>query len=159
MSRPRAEASRVQINARLVREKDRARARELRRLVMYGAAIVVPLLVYVWQRVEFIRLSYRVEALQKQQQDLLEINKRAIVERSLLMAPDRIERLARKQLGLIDPLPDDVRRVTVTDGQVNEIGGGPVAERSLSEGRRSGRGYVAASAGALPLPASSGETP
>ena len=53
----RAEGLRLQINARLVKEKDRARARELRRLLFYGAAIVVPLLVYVWQRVEFLQLS------------------------------------------------------------------------------------------------------
>ncbi len=57
----RAEGLRLQINARLVKEKDRARARELRRLLIYGAAIVVPLLVYVWQRVEFVQVSYRVE--------------------------------------------------------------------------------------------------
>ena len=117
----RAEGLRLQINARLVKEKDRARARELRRLLIYGAAIVVPLLVYVWQRVEFLQVSYRVEALKKERQELQERNKQLTVERSFLTSPDRIEHLARTQLGLIDPPPSDVRRVQVIDGHINEV--------------------------------------
>jgi cell division protein FtsL len=118
----RAGSPRLQINARLVKEKDRARARELRRLLLYGAAIVVPLLVYVWQRVEFLRVSYKVEALKKERQQLQEQNKQLGVERSFLLSPDRIERLARKELGLVDPPPTDVRRVAVIDGRINEVG-------------------------------------
>jgi len=117
----RAEGLRLQINARLVKEKDRARARELRRLLIYGAAIVVPLLVYVWQRVEFVQVSYRVEALKKERQELQEKNKQLTVECSFLTSPDRIEHLARTQLGLIDPPPSDVRRVQVIDGHINEV--------------------------------------
>ena len=112
---------RLQINARMVKEKDRARARELRKLAIYGAAIVVPLLVYVWQRVEFLRISYQVEALKKDRGDLQEQNKRLVVERSFLLSPDRIERLARHDLGLVDPPPGDVRRVAVIDGHINEV--------------------------------------
>jgi len=117
----RADGPRLQINARLVKEKDRARARELRRLLFYGAAIVVPLLVYVWQRVEFLQLSYRVEALKKERQQMQEQNKQLTVERSFLTSPDRIEHLARTQLGLIDPPSSDVRRVQVIDGHINEV--------------------------------------
>jgi len=112
---------RLQINARLVKERDRARARELRRLLVYGAAIVVPLLVYVWQRVEFLSLSYEVEGLKKERQQLQEQNKQLTLERSFLLSPDRIERLARKELGLVDPQPSDVRRVAVIDGKINEV--------------------------------------
>ena len=117
----RAENPRLQINARLVKERDRARARELRKLVLYGAAIVVPLLVYVWQRVEFLRVSYRVEALKRERQQLQDQNKQLGVERSFLLSPDRIERVARKELGLVDPQPSDVRRVAVVDGHINDV--------------------------------------
>ena len=117
-----ASSLRLQINARLVKEKDRARARELRRLLLCGAAIVVPLLVYVWQRVEFLRVSYEVEAFKRERQQLQEQNKQLTVERSFLLSPDRIERLARKELGLVDPSPTDVRRVAVIDGKINEVG-------------------------------------
>jgi len=60
---------------------------------------VVPLLIYVWQRVEFLRVSYDVEALKKERLQLQEQNKQMGVERSFLLSPDRIERLARKRSG------------------------------------------------------------
>jgi len=110
------------MNARLVRERDRARARELRRFVIYGAVIVAPLLAYVWQRVEFIRVSYEVESLQKERQAETERQKQLALERSYLLAPDRIEKLARKQLGLNDPAPESVRRVRVIDGRIDTFG-------------------------------------
>jgi len=80
------------------------------------------------------------------------------LERSLLMAPDRIERMARKQLGLVAPHPEDVRLVTVTDGRIDEVGG-PIAGREPSERRRSVHGFAAASVGTLPLPAPRERTP
>ncbi len=148
-------AGSLRLNARLVREKDRARARELRRLALYGAAIVVPLLVYVWQRVDFIRLSYKVEALGKERQELVERNRQLTVERSLLLSPDRIERVARKQLGLSDPPPADVRRVQVIDGRVDEIGS-PLAagprDRRRGGDAREGEGVLAAAAAMVPYP-------
>lgn len=145
----RPDRPRLQINARLVKEKDRARAGELRRLLVYGAVVVVPLLVCVWERVEFLRISYRVEELKKDRQDLLETNKELTVERSLLLSPDRIEKLARHQLGLSDPSPEDVRRVVVIDGHVNEVSG-QVAE-AAERHRESGR-FVAAVAAAAVRP-------
>jgi cell division protein FtsL len=110
---------RLRINARLVRERDRARARELRRLLIHGALIAVPLLAYVGQRVDFIRQSYRVAKLKQEKQGLLEAHKQLVVERSYLLAPDRIEALARRQLGLVDPAPEDVRPVMLRDGRVD----------------------------------------
>ncbi len=169
MTRSRAHDSRLRMNARLVREKDRAKARDLGRFVLYGAAIAAPLLVYVWQRVEFIRLSYRVEQLQKEKQDLVEINKRMAVERSLLMSPNRIERVARQQLGLVDPQPEDVRRVAVAGGVPEEQpgpvttlpadGSAPTPAPARPDTRRPARRYTAASAGAFPLPRPQKETP
>ena len=124
--RSRADTSRLHLNARLVREKDRARARELRWLLLGCTAIALTLLVYVWQRVDFIRMSYEVEGLKTEVQEQRELNEALRVERSLQRAPDRIEKLARRRLGLTDPPPQDVRRVVVIDGTIDELGG-PVA--------------------------------
>lgn len=148
----RAERPRLHINARLVKEKDRARARELRRLLIHGALIVVPLLVYVWQRVDFIRLSYRVEQLAQERKQLQETKRQLTIERSSLLAPDRIERLARRTLGMVDPTPEEVRRVTVIDGRVDEVPG-PVAGK---ERPAPGDGGLVA-AGVLASPPAVGE--
>ena len=69
-----------------MRERDRARARELRWVLLAGAAIVIPLLGYVWQRVEFIRTSYHIDDLQQQRQELRELNKQMTIERAMELA-------------------------------------------------------------------------
>ena len=129
----RAERPRLRINARLVREQDRERARELKRFLVYGALVVAPLLAYVWQRIDFIRLSYRVEALRREKASLEDTHRALTVERSHLLAPDRIETMARRRLGLFDPDPQDVRRVLLVGGRVDTL-----ADRAVPGGAEPG---------------------
>ena len=150
MTRSRPRRSKLRLNARLIREKDRARALELRKLLLFGAAIVIPLLGYVWQRVEFIRANRDLTALQNQKEDLEASNKQMTIERAMLLAPQRIEQVAREQLGLIDPPPENVRRVRIIDGSVRPAGDA-VARRQFA-GRPGGR-LMAATVGSLPIPA------
>jgi cell division protein FtsL len=107
----------------MVREKDRARSRELLRFLLYGAAIVVPLLGYVWQRVDFLRVSYKLEKLETQRRQLSELARQLALERATLLDTARIERKARKELGLVDPPAADVRRVTTSGGRVRTLDG------------------------------------
>jgi cell division protein FtsB len=121
MSRTRAVESAPALRPRLVRERDRGRTRELLRFVLYGGAAALLLVAYVWQRVDFLRDSYRVQALEQRLTELRKSNETLRVQRSYLMNHDRIESLARKRLGLVDPDPGDVRRVKTGDGSVAEV--------------------------------------
>ena len=134
MTRTRA-AAQIQVNQRLVRERDRQRSRELWRFLVLAAVLAVPVLGYVWQRMDFLRVSRRYEKLQQDLQKLNGEQQQLTVERATLMDHDRIERLARKNLGLVDPSPDDVRNVRLFDGRVGAV------ERSM-----------AASALSMPIP-------
>jgi cell division protein FtsL len=135
MTRARVEAAQVQVNRRLVRERDRLRTRELLRFLGTAAVLAVPVLGYVWQRMDFLRVSYGYEALQQERQKLDQSIDRLKLERATLMDHDRVEKLARQRLGLVDPPADDVRRVRLFDGKVGAV------ERSLEAG-----------AAALPVP-------
>ena len=135
MTRARVEAAQVQVNRRLVRERDRLRTRELLRFLGTAAVLAVPVLGYVWQRMDFLRVSYGYEALQQERQKLDQSIDRLKLERATLMDHDRVEKLARQRLGLVDPPADDVRRVRLFDGRVGAV------ERSLEAG-----------AAALPVP-------
>ena len=121
MTRAKAAPARIHVNQRLVRERDRDRARELMRYVLYGAAIALPLLGYVWQRVDFLRVSYKLEQLEKRRQELGEANESLKVERAHLADHGRIERMARKQLGMVDPPADGLRHVQTNDDRVTEV--------------------------------------
>jgi cell division protein FtsL len=128
MTRARAEAAQVQVNRRLVRDRDRQKTRELLRFLGTAAVLAVPVLGYVWQRIDFLRVSYGYERLQSQRQDLDQKLERLKLERATLMDHDRVERLARQRLGLVDPPADDVRRVRLFDGKVGAV------ERSVEAG-------------------------
>jgi cell division protein FtsL len=128
VTRARAAAGQVQVNRRLVRERDQHRTRELLRFLGLAAVLLVPVLGYVWQRIDFLRVSYRYEHLQKERQGLVQDLERLQLERATLMDHDRVERLARQRLGLVDPPADDVRRVRLFDGKVGAV------ERSLEAG-------------------------
>jgi cell division protein FtsL len=128
VTRARAAAGQVQVNRRLVRERDQKRTRELLRFLGTAAVLAVPVLGYVWQRVDFLRVSYHYEALQKQRQQAQQEVERLQLERATLMDHDRVERLARQRLGLVDPPADDVRRVRLFDGRIGAV------ERSLEAG-------------------------
>jgi cell division protein FtsL len=128
VTRARAAAGQVQVNRRLVRERDQKRTRELLRFLGTAAVLAVPVLGYVWQRVDFLRVSYHYEALQKQRQQAQQEVERLQLERATLMDHDRVERLARQRLGLVDPPADDVRRVRLFDGRIGAV------ERSVEAG-------------------------
>jgi cell division protein FtsB len=117
VTRTRTPAGSIQMNRRLVRERDRSRSRELLRFVLYGAAIAVPLLAYVWQRVDFLRVSYKAHALEERIDELRKSSESLRVQRSYLMNHDRIEDLARRRLGLVDPEPGNQRRVRMDGGR------------------------------------------
>ena len=57
------------LNERLVRERDRDRARELVRLLALGVAVLLPLLAHVWQQVAFVESAYRAEELRSDSED------------------------------------------------------------------------------------------
>jgi cell division protein FtsL len=149
----RSERPRLRINARLVRERDRERARELRRFLVCGTLLVVPLLAYVWQRIDFIRTSYRVESLRKEKSALEDLNRQLTVERSHLLAPDRIETMARRRLGMVEPDPRMVRRVLLVGGRVDTLAGNAApAGPGPGAGTAAGGGDIGTSARAALLP-------
>ena len=98
---------RLSLNHRLVRERDRERARELLRTLGLGIIVLLPLLLHVWQQVTFVETAYRVAALRSQRQTLEVSLRKVRMERASLEALSRIEVEARS-LGLMQPPPEAV---------------------------------------------------
>jgi cell division protein FtsL len=100
------------LNRRLVRESERVRVRELLLVVLLSVTILLPVLAYVWQNVEWIQIGYRIEKLKSQRDRLVETRHRLELETASLESLARIERVSVEQLGLTPP-PDD--RVVLMD--------------------------------------------
>lgn len=98
-------------NSRLVRPQAPNRTRECARLVALGGMVAVCTLLYACQHFQCIQLRYQVETLRNERSQAAELNQELRLEVAGLRAPDRIDVIARRQLGLTAPAP----------GQVSEI--------------------------------------
>jgi cell division protein FtsL len=105
---------RVVLNQHLVKERDQARARELRRVIWICAAMLLPVLFYVWQQVEYIRYGYQVEQLREERSRLVEWNRQLKLERATLLNLRRVEKVASGQLGLVPPTSKNTVKIRLS---------------------------------------------
>ena len=101
-------------NNPIVREVDAARQRQIWRSLWIGGLLVTVLLFSAWQNFELVQHGYRIQRLQQDHADELEIHRRLTLEVETLRSPERIENLA-KELDLVAPAADRavvIERVT-----------------------------------------------
>ena len=69
---------------------------------------LVILLFYVWQSVQSVKMNYQISRLEKEIQFFKNNNKYLNVRLDELTALSRVEKIARKKLGLISPKENDI---------------------------------------------------
>jgi len=74
----------------------------------FGCLLLGLVLAYAWFHNQIIDVNYQVEKLQSENARLRETNTELRAEQAALMAPERIDQLARK-LGLVTPDEGQVR--------------------------------------------------
>lgn len=90
-------------NSRLRREVSVERRRECYSLFGLCLAIFVLLLSIAWQHFQCVRYGYEVEHLKESQSAMEEWNHQLRLEEASLADPERIDELARKDLGFVTP--------------------------------------------------------
>ncbi len=96
-------------NSRLVRHAEPARMQSIYRTAGWGAVIAVFLMFYVYQHFRCIDLSFQLEDLKARQTQTSALNSELRLEIEGLRDPRRIDVIARRQLGLTEPLPTRVQ--------------------------------------------------
>jgi cell division protein FtsL len=94
-------------NNPIVREVDQARVRELWTSTAVGSVFAALLLYSAWQHFELIRSGYRQDQLQQARAAEEQINRHLRLEVQALQRPQRIEQIARAQLRMVTPAPDE----------------------------------------------------
>ena len=94
-------------NNPIVREVDEQRQRELWQSAGVGVLLVLVLMFSAWQHFELLRNGYRLEQMQRDRAVEADVNRHLRLEIETLRAPQRIEKLAVQQLGMIEPGPGD----------------------------------------------------
>jgi hypothetical protein len=103
-------------NSRLVRNVEPAKMRNLWKGVALGGAVAAFLMLYVFQHFRCIDLSFKLEASKALEMKASALNSELKLEIAGLRNPMRIDIIAKRQLGLTQPLPAQVQEYEVPAG-------------------------------------------
>ena len=98
-------------NEQLVRELDRKRHRELFMVALTGLVLTAAVIAYAWPHFEMIRLGYRMEELRERREELAKRKRHLELQRATERAPERIEAIAMRELGMA--YPDRSQRLVI----------------------------------------------
>src|SRR5215468_4858271 len=101
------------ITNNVIREADSKSHRDYIVVTVLAAVFLFGLLAYAWQHYRWIQYGYRIEEAQKKKEQLAEIGRQLRLERASLRNPQRIDAIARRDLGMVVPVPGQL--VTFTD--------------------------------------------
>jgi cell division protein FtsL len=96
-------------NSRVVRHMEPARMRNLYRTAALGGVIAAFFMLYIYQHFRCIDLSFQLEDVKARQAESAALNSALKLEIAGLSDPKRIDMIARRQLGLTEALPTQVR--------------------------------------------------
>lgn len=87
-----------------------------RYLLVYVVALTVPVMLALvsWQSSRYMDLEQKTSALESEQEEWVEGNNRLIAFIAIHSSSERIERIARDQLGLSRIGPEDVLQIKIT---------------------------------------------
>jgi cell division protein FtsL len=96
-------------NSRIVRHVEPVKMRRLYRMVALGGMIAAFFMMYIYQHFRCIDLSFQLEDVKGRQAEATALNSSLKLEIAGLRNPMRIDVIARRQLGLTEPLPTQVQ--------------------------------------------------
>ena len=103
-------------NSRLVRPIEPVRLRSYYRTVFLSGVVALFFIVYIYQHFRCIDLSFQLEEVKAKQADARLLNSSLKLEIASLRDPKRIDVIARGQLGLSEPLPEQVQEYQSPSG-------------------------------------------
>jgi cell division protein FtsL len=103
-------------NSRIARHVEPVKMRRLYRTVALSGVIAAFFTMYIYQHFRCIDLSFQLEDVKAQQTEAASLNSSLKLEIAGLRNPMRIDVIARRQLGLTQPLPTQVQEYEAPDG-------------------------------------------
>jgi cell division protein FtsL len=91
------------------------------RFFFYFLAVSIPVFLgmTIVQSARYADLERELQSYEKTQQEWVENNKRLIAGIAVLSSPDRIEHIAKNELGLIKKQPEEVLQIHINGGSDN----------------------------------------
>src|SRR5262249_55837774 len=93
------------VNNNVIREADAKSRRDYIVVTVLAAMFLLGLFIYAWQHYQWIQYGYRIEEAQKKKEQLVEQRRQLQLERAALRDPQRIDKIARRDLHMVVPEP------------------------------------------------------
>src|SRR5690242_11396377 len=93
------------VNQNVIRDADAKSHRDYVIVTVLAAMFLLSLFVYGWQHYRWIQYGYRIQEAQKKKEHMTEMNQRLSSERATLHTAKRIDSIARRDLGMVVPVP------------------------------------------------------
>jgi cell division protein FtsL len=103
-------------NSRLVRHVEPVKLRYYYRTLALGSVLAAFFMLYIYQHFRCIDLSFQLEEVKAKQVEAGTLNSSLKLEIASLRNPMRIDIIARRQLGLTEPLPTQIREYDAPPG-------------------------------------------
>jgi cell division protein FtsL len=103
-------------NSRLVRHVEPVKMLNYYRTVALGGIVAAFFMLYIYQHFRCIDLSFQLEDVRGRQTEAAALNSSLKLEIASLRNPMRIDVIARRQLGLTEPLPTQVQEYDAPSG-------------------------------------------
>ena len=103
-------------NSRIVRHVEPVKMRKLIRMAALGGVVAAFFMLYIYQHFRCIDLSFQLEDVKGKQAEAASLNSSLKLEIASLRNPMRIDVIARRQLGLTEPLPTQVQEYDAPPG-------------------------------------------
>jgi cell division protein FtsL len=90
----------------------------MRRVILYFVSLTIPLFfgLTAWQATRYTDLEQEIRKLETIQEEWIENNKMLIAEIAVLSSAERIEYIAKHELGLSKKRPEEVLQVRINRG-------------------------------------------
>ena len=98
-------------NSRLEREVDYEKRRECFGLLALGTLAFLFIMLFAWQHFECVRYGYLIQQMKQEQAEKMERNHSLKVQFASLSDPQRIDTLARSELGLEPPKSSQIIQI------------------------------------------------
>ena len=126
-------------NLALPHATDRRHLSELLRICVSLSALAVVLVFYAWVRCETVSMGYEQHILQQRERELDRQRVRLVVQEETLKTPERLERVAREELGMtllqanqiLTPAPLELETGSATRLALADAGGVPNQQRRI----------------------------
>jgi cell division protein FtsL len=93
------------VNNHVIREADIKGHRDYIVVTVLASMFLFGLFAYGWQHYQWIQYGYKIEEAQKKKEQLAETEHQLTLERASLRDPQRIDSIARRDLGMVSPMP------------------------------------------------------